>query len=66
MTALRARPETRLVPVVVFSDSHNGEEIRRSYTCGANSFVTKPADYADFARAVTEIAAYWVGRNRLD
>jgi CheY-like chemotaxis protein len=62
---LRTTKEAALTPVVVFSDSHNPAEIRRCYRAGVNSFVTKPVQFVDYSDAVTEIASYWLVRNRM-
>lgn len=61
---VRARRETELVPVVVFSDSTNPRDVAKSYQSGANSYVSKPVGFGEFAKAVEDIAQYWLERNR--
>ena len=57
---LKVRESTRPIPVVVFTGSHNGQEMLESYRLGANSYVVKPPRAADFARLVGDIAHYWL------
>ena len=55
----------RMIPVVMLTTSGESVDIRKSYLAGANSFVTKPAVFADFAQTVRTIRDYWIGVNRL-
>lgn len=52
------RMETRLqdVPIVVFSEQHEPADVVLSYQIGANSFVKKPADRAEFTLLLSELA----------
>jgi two-component system response regulator len=51
------RMESRLqdVPIVVFSEVHEPPEVVLSYQLGANSFVKKPANHAEFTRFLREL-----------
>lgn len=60
---MRADERTRLVPVVVLTSSSQEEDIVRSYESGANSYVRKPVDFADFATAVAQLGVYWTLTN---
>jgi two-component system response regulator len=60
---IRADPRTKLLPVVVLSSSREDEDIITSYAVGANSYVRKPVDFADFAAAVKTIGAFWLSLN---
>lgn len=51
----------RAVPVVVFSTSSSAADIKRCYALGANSYITKPFDLAEFRAAVDLIEDYWLG-----
>ena len=57
---VRQNEETRLVPVVMMTSSKEEQDIIRSYELGVNSFVVKPVDFNDFAKAVSELGMYWV------
>lgn len=52
------------VPVVVLTSSDENEDMLRSYSMGANGFVTKPVDYDRFRKAVKSIARFWLEVNR--
>jgi CheY-like chemotaxis protein len=57
----KADPRLKVIPVVVFSTSASAADIKRSYELGANSFITKPFDLADFKAAIDLIEDYWLG-----
>jgi DNA-binding response OmpR family regulator len=52
------RMETRLqdVPIVVFSEVHEPSDVVLSYQIGANSFVKRPANIAEFTQLLRELA----------
>lgn len=60
---LRADPRTRLVPVVILTSSDEERDRLRSYEGGANSFVRKPLDFAEFAETVAGLGVYWLAMN---
>jgi two-component system response regulator len=61
---LRARPSTRLVPIVVLSSSLEHEDLARCYALGANSYIRKPVDYAEFVITTAQLGIYWLGLNQ--
>jgi two-component system response regulator len=60
---LRADSRTRRLPVVVLTSSNEESDIIRSYDLGANSFVQKPVDFAQFLNAAQQLGLYWLGLN---
>lgn len=58
-------PELASIPVVMLTTSAHDEEIRACYAAGANSFVTKPMQFGEFAQKVAAIRLYWTLTNRL-
>ena len=50
----------RDVPIVVFSEIYTQADVLMSYQVGANSFVSKPADLAQFTEFLREQLAYWL------
>lgn len=60
---LRADPRTELLPVAILTSSDEEQDRLRSYRNGANSFVRKPLEFAEFAEAVAQVGAYWMARN---
>jgi two-component system response regulator len=57
---IRGDSLTRLVPVVIMTSSDEEEDRIASYDLGANSYVRKPVDFSEFARAVKEVKLYWL------
>ena len=60
---LRADARTRLLPVVILTSSGEEQDIAKSYSLGANSFVRKPVDPDQFSEAVRQLGIYWSGLN---
>ncbi|WAK03880.1 response regulator [Methylobacter sp. YRD-M1] len=61
---LRAAPRTRLLPVVILTSSDEEMDRLKSYEDGANSFVRKPVDFAEFAETVARLGIYWIATNQ--
>ena len=49
----------RLIPVVVLTTSKADEDIVKSYLHHANSYITKPVDFAGFTQVVHAIDEFW-------
>ena len=62
---MRTDDRTRFVPVVVLTSSREDEDIVSSYELGANSYVSKPVDYAAFRTALRTLRDYWAGLNHV-
>ncbi len=60
---LRADPRTELLPVVILTSSDEEQDRLRSYEMGANSFVRKPVNFAEFAETVARLGIYWLASN---
>ena len=60
---LRADERTRLLPVVILTTSKEEKDITSSYNLGANSFVRKPVDFAQFIDAARHLGLYWLVMN---
>lgn len=60
---LRADIRTALLPVVMLTSSDEEHDRLRSYESGANSFVRKPVDFAEFAETVARLGVYWLATN---
>lgn len=63
LRALRANEFTRLLPVVVLTSSVEDQDLVRSYSLGANSYVRKPVDFVQFVEAVRHLGLYWLVLN---
>lgn len=64
LQAIRADPRTRPIPVVIMTSSTQDEDVKRGYQCGANSFVSKPVKFEDFAEVASKLGMYWLLINR--
>jgi two-component system response regulator len=60
---IRAAPETRFLPVVILTASRQDEDLLRGYSLGANGYLRKPVDFAEFAEAARVLAAFWLRFN---
>ena len=60
---IRADARTKLLPVVILTSSSEEVDLLRGYNEGANSYVRKPVDYADFLEAAGQLSVYWLQRN---
>lgn len=56
---LRLNDVTRDIPIVVFSAEYTEDDVLMSYQVGANSFVPKPVDLAQFSEFFQQRLAYW-------
>lgn len=63
LKALRANEHTRLIPVVVMTTSKEEDDLVRSYSYGANSYIRKPVDFNQFIDAVRQVGLYWLVLN---
>ena len=57
---LRADERTRLLPVVILTSSREGQDLVDGYSLGANSYIRKPVDFAQFTEAVRQLGMYWL------
>ena len=60
---LRADERTRLLPVVILTSSREQQDLLDGYSHGANSYVRKPVDFAQFSRTVEQLELYWLVLN---
>lgn len=57
---LRADPRTELLPVIILTSSKEEQDVIKGYKLGANSYVRKPVDFAQFSEAIRELKLYWL------
>ncbi len=60
---VRAEVATRRMPVVVLTTSMEESDLATSYDLGANGYVRKPVDFAEFVSAVQSLGAFWLTVN---
>ena len=57
---IRTDDRTRLLPLVILTSSTEEQDLIRSYSLGANSYIAKPVDYLQFTEAVKQLGLYWL------
>jgi len=57
---VRAYPRTRWLPIVILTSSNEDRDRAEGYSLGANSYVRKPVEFTEFARAVQQLGVYWL------
>lgn len=60
---LRNDDRTKLIPVVVLTSSREDRDLNESYRLGANSYIRKPVDFAQFSEAIKQLGLYWLVLN---
>jgi two-component system response regulator len=64
LKAIRADARTKLVPVVILTSSKEEQDLISGYSFGANSYVRKPVDFAEFLEAAKTLGIYWLMMNQ--
>ena len=62
---LRSTESTKNLPVIMISTSDRPEDVNRCYACGANAYVTKPADFNGLSEKMQSVRAFWLDAARL-
>ncbi|HEX9958963.1 MAG TPA: response regulator [Fibrella sp.] len=60
LSYLRNQDAYRTMPVLVLTTSSQREDVTKAYSLGANSFITKPHQYADLTRSVQQLQQFWL------
>jgi CheY-like chemotaxis protein len=56
---IKAEPALRYLPVVMLTTSGTEEDVFKSYTKGACSFIRKPVDFDKFQEVIHQFSLYW-------
>jgi CheY-like chemotaxis protein len=62
---IRADERTKLLPVVILTASREEEDVLQSYSLGANAYVRKPVEFAEFAQAAKTLGLFWLLMNEV-
>lgn len=60
LRTLRINPATQFIPLLVYSREFNQADVLQSYRAGANSFVSKPQDEAQYLALFSSQLVYWL------
>jgi CheY-like chemotaxis protein len=62
---IKADPDLRRIPVVVFTTSKADTDVGRLYDLGANSFISKPIQFDALVSVMRILGQYWFGAVKL-
>ena len=57
---IKADPQLRIIPVIVLTTSNREEDVLQMYQAGANTYISKPAEYARYRELVSALRTYWL------
>ncbi len=63
LSRIRSSESTRFLPVVVLSSSSEEQDVFKSYSLGANSYIRKPVNFDKFIQAAEYLGLYWFTLN---
>lgn len=64
LTQIKQDKDLKSIPVVVLTSSTNEADMHAAYSHYANSYLSKPIDFAKFHQLVQELDLYWTIWNR--
>jgi CheY-like chemotaxis protein len=56
---IKSDPELKQTPVVMLTTSDRETDIVKSYSAGANSYITKPVGFENLKKVVEQLGLYW-------
>ncbi|QKG79948.1 response regulator [Tenuifilum thalassicum] len=66
LKTLRNNQQFKYTPIVVLTSSNETDDIIRSYSLGANSFVVKPLEPHIFKETIKILGNYWIDINKIE
>lgn len=62
---IKTDPRIRALPVVMLTSSAQESDLKECYRLGANGYVVKPVDFAQYAEAIGIIVQFWCHLNEM-
>ncbi|HJW08682.1 MAG TPA: response regulator [Holophagaceae bacterium] len=59
LTAVRAEPSMKSLPVVMLTSSREEPDLKRCYALGVNAYVVKPVSFQDFIAVGKTLGVFW-------
>lgn len=59
LEVVKADLALHVIPIVMLTSSREESDLVRSYDLGANAYVVKPVDFADFSFTVKQLGLFW-------
>jgi len=56
---MKSDQNLKKIPVVILTTSHDRMDIDKTYELGANCYITKPVDFEQLQKVVSEVANFW-------
>lgn len=57
---IRANPDIRRIPVIMFTSSKEQVDVDRAYALGANAYLLKSVDHDDLVQALKLVRGFWL------
>lgn len=59
LNELKQSPLFKHIPVVILTTSKSPEHVRKSYSLGASSFISKPSSFSNLVEVTRILGKYW-------
>jgi len=57
---LRAQPNLRILPCIIYSGSINPSDVQAAYSSGVTSFVVKPGSFGEWVARLETVLRFWM------
>ena len=61
---VKGNPRTKAIPVVIITSSREEQDLVNGYKLGANAYIQKPVDFAQFRDVVKRLGLFWLVVNQ--
>jgi CheY-like chemotaxis protein len=56
---IKSDPNLKPIPVIIFTTTQEEAAVKKSYSLGADGFISKPMTFEDLAQIVRSLGKYW-------